>query len=160
MEGETKRRAWYTMYNLDRLLALQLGRPVIIHEGDFNVQLPSKTEDNYSGPSPVRIAPDLANGSSSIDFFTHVIKFSEVVSQVISDLYKPCQMRMDPQEMLANTMVLNEKILEWRLGLPRHLRFDKAHTFERSVVFRRQVSYSTKQRCLHANNMIAKYASD
>jgi hypothetical protein len=42
---ELRRRTWYSIFVLDRLLALQLGRPPAIYEGDFNVGLPSRLDD-------------------------------------------------------------------------------------------------------------------
>lgn len=118
------------MYNLDRLLALQLGRPLTIHESDYVVQIPSEPDGRLS---------DIIEGSSPIDFFISVIKFSQVLSRVINDLYGPLQQRSDPDEMLAITSALDETILLWKVGLPRHLRFDIAHVFEKCVTYKRQV---------------------
>ena len=44
IDHELRRRTWYSMFVLDRLLALQLGRPTAIHETDFAVMLPSRDE--------------------------------------------------------------------------------------------------------------------
>lgn len=47
------RQTWYSMYVLGRLLALQFGRPMAIHEADFNVELPS-----YHDQSAFRVQSD------------------------------------------------------------------------------------------------------
>ena len=44
IDHELRRRTWYSMFVLDRLLALQFGRPTAIHETDFAVMLPSRDE--------------------------------------------------------------------------------------------------------------------
>ena len=119
------------MYNLDHLLALQLGRPLTIHESDYVVQLPSEPDEWQS---------DITEGSSPIDFFISVIKFSRVLSRVINDLYGPLRQRSDPDEMLAITSALDESILLWKVDLPRHLRFDIAHVFEKNVIYKKQVT--------------------
>jgi hypothetical protein len=127
------------MYVLDRLLALQLGRPVAIHEEEYSMNPPSKAGETACGTSPGDPANQLGDELSHLDYFHCVVKFSRIVGQVISDLYRPSQLRMDPDQMLLSTTTLDEKLLKWKLELPRHLRFDLGHTFEKSLVFRRQV---------------------
>lgn len=127
------------MYILDRLLALQLGRPVAIHEEDYCTNLPSKADETAFGPSGEDLTHPSRNGLSPLDYFHSVVKFSGIVGQVISDLYRPSQLRLDPDQMLLSTTILDKKLSEWKVGLPRHLRFDLGHTFEKSLVFRRQV---------------------
>lgn len=137
-EQETVRRTWYSLYVLDRLLALQLGRPIAIHEEEYCVLTPSDAD----GVSPLDAGTPTASineGVRSIDYFVHVIKFSQILGEVISDLYRPSQVEIDPDRMLVSTTTLDLKLIEWRLALPRHLRFDLGHTFEKSVTFRRQV---------------------
>ncbi len=138
---ETMRRTWYSMYVLDRLLALQLGRPAAIHENDYCVNLPSRTGESVSTDDHQQglyINPE----HSSLDYFLSVIKFSWILGRVINDLYSPSQVvQTDYEEMLLKTTSLDLLLSEWKRNLPRHLRFDLGHTFERSVVFRRQVNF-------------------
>lgn len=140
-EVETMRRTWYTMYNLDRLLALQLGRPVGVHEEDYFVLLPSRAEDSHLGINRKEHSyPPLSNDSpSAVDFFLCVIRFSGLLGKVISNLYIPSQLKPDPDTMLANITALDGSLLEWKQSLPRHLRFDLGHAFENSITFKRQV---------------------
>jgi Fungal specific transcription factor domain len=139
VEQETMRRTWYSLYVLDRLLALQLGRPVAIHEEDSRVDLPSEAEETASLFDGEVHSSWHDGGPSSIDYFVSVIKFSRILGQVISDLYRPSQETIDPDRMLLSTTALDEMLIGWKLSLPRHLRFDLGHTFEKSVIFRRQV---------------------
>ena len=159
-EQETMRRTWFSMYILDRLLALQLGRPVAIHEEDYIVNLPSKAEETALNASGEDLSDPLGDGLSPLDYFHAVVKFSRIVGHVISDLYRPTQLRMDPDQMLLSTNTLDEKLLEWRLNLPRHLRFDLGHTFEKSLVFRRQVRKFAPHICVVAKLRIAEYVGD
>ncbi len=133
------RRTWYSLYVLDRLLALQLGRPVAIHEEDYSVNMPSDAREAAPvlGEEAGSSCPE--NAPSSLDYFVFVIKFSQILGQVIRDLYRPSQVTVDPDRMLLSTTALDEKLMGWKLSLPRHLRFDLGHTFEKSIIFRRQV---------------------
>jgi hypothetical protein len=137
LEQETMRRTWYSMYVLDRLLALQLGRPIAIHEEEYYVNEPSEADESMFGASGE--SSTFGGDVSALDYFHVVIRFSRIVGQVISDLYRPSQLKIDPDQMLVSTTTLDEKLLEWKLDLPRHLRFDLGHTFEKSLIFRRQV---------------------
>lgn len=140
------RRTWYSMYVLDRLLALQLGRPMAIHEADFQVDLPSITDDAPFSPA----GRDGANQESyqthehMMDYFVSVIHFSHILGLVIRELYRPSQIDTSPDQMLHSIAGLDQRLMEWKMNLPRHLRFDLGHTFEKSVSFKRQVSIRTR----------------
>jgi hypothetical protein len=146
-ERELRRRAWYSMYVLDRLLSLQLGRPMSIHEEDFNIVSPSRSEKlsfhtNRDDDSSDREAPTLR--ASMMDYFLHVIQFSHIVGWVIRELYQPTQVESSPEKMLSSASSLDRRLSEWKARLPRHLRFDLGHTFEKSIVFQRQVGNSLR----------------
>ncbi|KAE8422305.1 fungal-specific transcription factor domain-containing protein [Aspergillus pseudocaelatus] len=134
------RRTWYSMYVLDRLLALQLGRPMAIHEADFHVDLPSTTDDapfSLGGDDIVSQESNQVCGNM-MDYFIAVIDFSCILGLVIRELYRPSQIDISPEQMLHSTATLDHRLTEWKLHLPRHLRFDLGHTFEKSVSFKRQ----------------------
>lgn len=146
------RRTWYSMYVLDRLLALQLGRPMAIHEADFKVDLPSVTDESPFGKTSDDVSSRdnrLACGHM-MDYFLEVIRFSRILGLVIRELYRPSQIDLSPDQMLHSTASLDQRLAEWKLGLPRHLRFDLGHTFEKSVSFKRQVSSHTR---VHSNQI-------
>lgn len=47
IEGEMRRRTWWTIYILDRSLGLDLGRPMLIDDADCDVALPASVDDAY-----------------------------------------------------------------------------------------------------------------
>jgi hypothetical protein len=133
---EMCRRVWYSIFVLDRLLALQLGRPPAISEEGFYVNLPSKGSD-----------VDLSNQSDQPkvdekywigDYFLAMIKFSTIIGRVFDNLYGP-KKAADVSLILSVIDRLDSEMLQWRSQLPRHLRFDLSHTFENSMTFKRQV---------------------
>lgn len=132
------------MYVLDRLLALQLGRPLAIHQEDFHVTLPSPFEnDNVRDSGETTESANQSRGmtiASTTDYFLHVIRFSSIVEHVVRDLYQPIQPQVSADKVLSDASIIDASLLEWRSSLPHHLRFDFGHTFEKSVVFKRQVS--------------------
>lgn len=133
-----RRRLWYSLYVLDRLLALQLGRPPAIRDDDMVVPLPSRdydpeaTTENQNG-----FELDLLEGN----YFLAVIEFSRIVGFVLRDLYSPRKANL--REELLKTKALDQQLLEWKSNLPRNLRFDRGHTFDRREALKRQVSPTT-----------------
>ncbi|KAF2265239.1 hypothetical protein CC78DRAFT_462031 [Lojkania enalia] len=50
IEAETRRRLWWSLYAWDRITSLEAFWPMLIHEDDCNISLPSAIEDRYMQP--------------------------------------------------------------------------------------------------------------
>ncbi|EHK23108.1 uncharacterized protein TRIVIDRAFT_222367 [Trichoderma virens Gv29-8] len=138
-EIEKRRRVWYSIYVLDRLLSLQLGRPPAIHDDDFNVPLPSRASDAEIDWTGEVIEEKTSSSIALGDYFIAVIAFSEIVGRVLRSLYCPRRSHFASEDLL-NTKDLDRQLVEWKLALPRALRFDLGHTFEQLQIFKRQAS--------------------
>jgi hypothetical protein len=113
-----------------------------IHESDFHVILPSRSEKLAFEPDEEKSLSGEVNDSlkaSMMDYFLHVIRFSHIVGLVIRELYQPSQIDSSPDNMLLSASALDTSLTEWKSNLPRHLRFDLGHTFEKSITLKRQV---------------------
>ncbi|KAH7175369.1 fungal-specific transcription factor domain-containing protein [Dactylonectria macrodidyma] len=133
---ERRRRIWYSIYVLDRLLSLQLGRPPAIHDDDCSVPLPCRQADGDIDWTANDIEP-VEENSSEGDYFVAVIAFSRLVGCVLRDIYGPMHTR-PTVEMMLSTQSLDTQLVEWKLKLPRKLRFDLGHAFDRNITLRRQ----------------------
>ncbi|KAL1879596.1 hypothetical protein Plec18167_004057 [Paecilomyces lecythidis] len=112
-----------------------------IHESDFHVILPSRSEKlAFEADEEKSLSGDASDTlkSSMMDYFSQVIRFSHIVGLVIRELYQPSQIDPSPDHMLLSASALDASITEWKSNLPRHLRFDLGHTFEKSTTLRRQ----------------------
>lgn len=47
IEGEMRRRVWWGIYVWDRLISLELGRPLLIEDADCDVSLPTAIDDHF-----------------------------------------------------------------------------------------------------------------
>ncbi|KAF5528740.1 transcriptional activator acu-15, partial [Fusarium phyllophilum] len=115
-----------------------LGRPPAIHEDYCHVPLPSRLGDSdidWDGDE----FPTMFEGPSVGDYHLEVISFSKIVSQVLRDLYSP-RAGQNLTSDLFNTKELDLKLIQWKQSLPRTLRFDLGHAFDRSFIFKRQRS--------------------
>ncbi|KAH8122431.1 fungal-specific transcription factor domain-containing protein [Trichoderma asperelloides] len=136
-EIEKRRRVWYSIYVLDRLLSLQLGRPPAIHDDDFNVPLPARASDSEIDWTGEGVEERSSNSPSSGDYFLAVIAFSAIVGRVLRSLYCPRRSHFASEDLLS-TKDLDRQLIDWKISLPRALRFDLGHTFEQSYILKRQ----------------------
>ncbi len=47
VDGEVRRRVWWAIYAWDRLLSIEMGKPLLIEDGDCDVPLPAAIDDHY-----------------------------------------------------------------------------------------------------------------
>ncbi|KAL1997836.1 hypothetical protein VTN02DRAFT_633 [Thermoascus thermophilus] len=47
VEGEIRRRVWWGIYAWDRLIALEMGKPILIHDQDCDVDLPCPVDEQF-----------------------------------------------------------------------------------------------------------------
>jgi Fungal specific transcription factor domain len=124
-ERERRRRIWYCLFILDRLVALQLGGAVLIRDPDFSVDLPTAVNGD---------PPEAA-------YLCEMSRLSKVIGYVIDHLYRPAQSVIRLEQLLETIAVLDAELISWRDGLPPHLRFDRAHPFESNIIFKRQRNF-------------------
>ena len=136
---DKRRRTWYSVYVLDRLVALQLGRPPAIHDSFCNTVLPSPAQEYRATSESMDDNHERESQAGVKDYFTAMINFSHLIGEVLEQLYGPHK-----TDLLQKTMSIiqscDQKLLQWRSLLPRRLRFDLGHTFDSSLMFKRQVS--------------------
>ncbi|OQD82469.1 hypothetical protein PENANT_c021G06494 [Penicillium antarcticum] len=128
-------RPWLAMFR----------RPMAIHEADFHVELPSAIDEapwgSLGNEGPIATRP--SERGCMMEYFLEVIRFSHIVGLVIRGLYQPSQVDLSPDIMLHSASGLDRRLNEWKDSLPRNLRFDLGHTFEKSISFKRQVGASS-----------------
>ncbi|KAK8872366.1 Transcriptional activator protein acu-15 [Apiospora arundinis] len=147
---EMRSRLWYCMYVLDRLLALQLGRPAAISDHDCHVPIPTRLadleaddDDDDDEVTPQNTATPLRGASHNkkegkrdrSQYFACMIEFSSIIGRVLRETYHP---RRGITDSLESTRSCDRLLLAWKDKLPRFLRFDAGHVFEKSVTFKRQ----------------------
>ena len=72
VEDEMSKRAFWSLYNLDRLIAVTLGRPLGLADDDITVELPREFNDDWTE----------APGSSSTTIPLQVVKLRRIFSRI------------------------------------------------------------------------------
>ena len=86
IEGEMRRRVWWSMYVWDRYMSLELGRPLLIEDADCDVGLPATIDDHYIHDAGMLVP----NGAPPVtNFILPIIHLVRAVSQLIKTLKLP-----------------------------------------------------------------------
>lgn len=74
IEGEMRRRTWWTIYILDRALAVDMGRPVVIDDADCDVSLPAGVDDAYIHDGGMTVPQGAEPLTNSLLALIHVLR--------------------------------------------------------------------------------------
>ena len=122
MEKETRRKIWWGVYTLDRMLALALGRPLGINDSDCDVELPVDVDDQhlpeyFTGVAMTQRQPSLMMGSIAL------IKLYEIGGRVLRQVYalENCRDHLEPErkaELQRTVESLDTELTKWCDELP------------------------------------------
>ncbi|GFF24166.1 hypothetical protein IFM58399_00561 [Aspergillus lentulus] len=107
MEEEMAKRAFWSLYNLDRLIASTLGRPLGIADEDISVGLPREFNDDWTE----------VPGGSTMTIPVQVVKLRRLFSRIYRYLYNN-QPPPDPQEVSMMLVQFRQELDDWRMAAP------------------------------------------
>ncbi|KAJ5914971.1 hypothetical protein N7504_003854, partial [Penicillium tannophilum] len=106
-EEEMAKRAFWSLYNLDRLIASTLGRPLGIADDDISVGLPRELNDDGTE----------APGASVMTIPLQVIRLRRIFSRIYRYLYSSLP-RPSSSEIGAALGQFRREVDEWRMSAP------------------------------------------
>ncbi|KAJ8518348.1 hypothetical protein ONZ45_g4542 [Pleurotus djamor] len=122
IEKETRRRIWWGVYTLDRMLALALGRPLGVNDSDCDVEMPITVDDDhlpeyFNGTPMTQRQPTLMAG------FTYLITLYEIGGRVLREVYalENCKEHLEPEQkakLLKLVESLDAELTKWCDELP------------------------------------------
>lgn len=86
VEGEIRKRLWWTMYIMDRSLALELGRPVTINDDDCDIALPAAVDDHHIHEGGIQVP---AGQDALTHFFLPIIHTVRSYGSLIRAFHSP-----------------------------------------------------------------------
>ncbi|KAH8885934.1 hypothetical protein GQ53DRAFT_797019 [Thozetella sp. PMI_491] len=89
LEEEMRRRCFWCLYNLDRIICVTLGRPVAIRDEEIDIPLPSHLDDDFFSPDrPTTWDLESQPGSTPpVSPFLHLIKIRRISGQILNLFY-------------------------------------------------------------------------
>ncbi|KAJ7507534.1 fungal-specific transcription factor domain-containing protein [Mycena galericulata] len=122
IDKETRRKIWWGVYSLDRMLALALGRPLGINDSDCDVELPVEVDDEhlpdyYDGATVPQRQPSLMSG------FVALTGLYKIAGRVLREVYalENCKDHLEPDrkaELQRTVESLDGELTKWCDDLP------------------------------------------
>ncbi|CAP86880.1 Pc20g15510 [Penicillium rubens Wisconsin 54-1255] len=107
-EEEMAKRAFWSLYNLDRLIASTLGRPLGIADDDISVGLLRELNDDETE----------APGASAMTIPLQVIRLRRIFSRIYQYLVYSSLPRLTAQEATATLSRFRHEVDDWRMTAP------------------------------------------
>ncbi|KAJ4244007.1 hypothetical protein NW762_014620 [Fusarium torreyae] len=107
LDQEMRRRCFWCLYNLDRIVSSTLGRPLAIRDAEVDVSLPRPLDSDESIgaiPSSVHFSP-----------FVHLIGIRRITGQILSQFYNSRHgMDVPLEEKMRVRQRFYEEIVAWK----------------------------------------------
>lgn len=105
---EHRRRVWWSVYSLDRIVCAKSGNPITIQDEDIGVELPSRlpTEPEFCAAVVLR----------------HYTKLSQINGQIMAKVYR--RRPKSGSSLMAAVQSIVLALSQWQQELPETLRFE------------------------------------
>lgn len=102
IEGEMRRRTWWTIYIFDRTLALELGRPTLVDDSACDVSLPAAVDDHYIHDNGISVPNGAEPLTHSLLAIIHVLRsYASLIKSLSSPAIAPTRLSTFDQHFNA-----------------------------------------------------------
>jgi proline utilization trans-activator len=106
---EHRRRVWWSVYSMDRILCVKSGNPITIADEDIGISLPSKL-------------PEIDFDSLSAAVLSHYTQLSRILGKIMEGIYR--KGHKTGSSLLASVQSIMSDLSNWVRALPDELRFN------------------------------------
>ncbi|OQE39808.1 hypothetical protein PENCOP_c006G01253 [Penicillium coprophilum] len=126
---EMSRRCFWVAYDIDRVAAFTLGRPVGIQDELIDAELPMDIEDENITHSGIMASPRATDDQvpTIMTGTLHVIKLRQLWAKFHANLYSPQLQYATTGSQFATVDTLRQELEEWHLSAPTHLDYASSH---------------------------------
>ncbi|GAB7359916.1 hypothetical protein MBLNU230_g7443t1 [Neophaeotheca triangularis] len=82
-EAEMRRRVWWSIYQWDRVASLDLGKPLLINDGDCDVSEPAPVNDDCIHPNGIVMPPPQQNTPSGLMAVIPVVRMTSQLAKTM-----------------------------------------------------------------------------
>ena len=160
IEKETRRKIWWSVYCLDRMLALALGRPLGVEDSDCDVELPVDADDEwlpeyFTGVQFSQKPPSLMSGTIAL------VTLYQIAGRVLRQVYAidSCKDTLEPEkrvELQRSVETLDLELTRWFEELPSSFRNPSASDKHMSMTVVLCSHYYSVRTTLHRNFLPVK----
>ncbi|KAJ8125747.1 hypothetical protein O1611_g7892 [Lasiodiplodia mahajangana] len=124
-EAERRKRLFFSIYMMDRVVSVALGRPFAIHDDDIDVSPFAGVDEDNITPTEIRPQPGLQ--LSLITVPLHILALRRIASKIASQVYSPrASTSLSMEERETSIHALHEELITWRRNMPFPLPQDSA----------------------------------
>ncbi|KAJ5102604.1 hypothetical protein N7532_003133 [Penicillium argentinense] len=109
-ESETRRRCFWSVVDMDRVVSITLGRPLAIHVEDVDTTLPEPHVDESSETG----LEMCSNAPSPTAIFSHITWYRILSGKVMESLHSPRGQGHDEEFIATTRLKLTEELEQWR----------------------------------------------
>ena len=109
VEREHRRRVWWSVYSMDRIICVKSGNPISIHDNDIDVAWPTPIEG---------LDIDLSTPRT----LAHYTKLSRILGKIGEDIYR--KKHKSGKGLLASVQSILSDLSDWLRNMPEELRLD------------------------------------
>ncbi|KAH8883212.1 transcriptional regulatory protein GAL4 [Thozetella sp. PMI_491] len=157
LKTQMRRRVFWCAYNLDRAVAITLGRPVGITDSDIDVELPLDINDENITVAGLLAEPRVSNSepTTTVSAAIHTIRVRHIWTRIQSLVY-PQRGGNDTPGFMSSMLIEGFKmeLKDWRDSAPEQLQSNRAHNnaFGGSEWF--NLMYHHSILLLHRHNLV------
>ncbi|PWY93946.1 hypothetical protein BO94DRAFT_621418 [Aspergillus sclerotioniger CBS 115572] len=114
---EYRKRIFFSLYMMDRVVSMTLGRPFAMHDDDIDIQPFTDVEDENLTPTgyPATLDP-LHPSSMSVPL--HILSLRRIASEIATKVYSPRTAHLSPFQRESLLQSLHKKLIAWRRAMP------------------------------------------
>ncbi|KIY67354.1 hypothetical protein CYLTODRAFT_353365 [Cylindrobasidium torrendii FP15055 ss-10] len=136
IQKETRRKIWWGVYVLDRMLAVALGRPLGINDADCDVEHPIEVDDDIL-PQYFQ-DPNVPKGLSLMAGTVALIKLYEIAGRILRVVYalENCKENLEPErkvELERTVEGFHQEVRAWCDSLPAAFKTGSNNTKESAM---------------------------
>ncbi|KAF7328961.1 hypothetical protein MVEN_02526100 [Mycena venus] len=155
-ENEQWKRVFWVLLCLEWISGTLTGRPLVMHDQDFDQDLPIECDDEYWDLPEPRNFKQPKDRPSSLSFFICYTKILEIQAAVTTTIYSPRKPKdlgghSPPPTEAQCIMAFDSALNSWLDGIPEYLRWDPArknilHLNQSAILY---TAYYNVQMLLH-----------
>ncbi|KAJ5083077.1 hypothetical protein N7532_012120 [Penicillium argentinense] len=104
-----RRRAWWSVYSLDRILSVKSGNPITIHDEDIGITWPAALDGSTSDPWPGTV-------------LTHYTQLSRILGRIGEEIYR--KKPRSGSNLIMSVQSITNDLSGWLRQVPDRLRID------------------------------------
>ncbi|PYI11883.1 hypothetical protein BO78DRAFT_381930 [Aspergillus sclerotiicarbonarius CBS 121057] len=112
---EYRKRIFFSLYMMDRVVSMALGRPFAMHDDDIDIQPFTDIDDETPTGYPTTLDP-LHPSSMSVPL--HILSLRRIASEIATKVYSPRTAHLSPFQREALLQSLHKKLIAWRRAMP------------------------------------------